>query len=210
MTRRNGSTHDPAALGDPAIDRRSLLRGTAALSACLATPATAASLAAAPASRPIRFVVIDSRIGASAEFGRQMSRFGAEALDVSEGLTALWQDRLVPHWHASEAIVAGLTTRSIWDGLSQQALGQFRKPRLLGDHRFDSATGGLHHALDLPASMRAEAHASLLDAAAWPAAMALLVRDCAASSQARRQSCDVRQQGRRIPSPDQLISWMVV
>lgn len=157
------------------LDRRGVLAGGTMLSLAAACPALAA--VGTPAERTIRYVVFDSRFRESREFARHPALAHAERLDVAAGLTRLWQDRLVPHWRDGTGIVAGLTTRPVWDGLSQQALHQFRRPAKLALHSVDPATGLAAHRTG------AAARGSLADCAGadWPARMALAVTACAAS-----------------------------
>lgn len=209
MTERVGNKTCFPYLIDQRIDRRTVLGGATALSVLATASLTGSRHAVSPGQ--IRFVITDSRFDESLAFGRQLARLGAEELSVTRGLTAMWQDRLVPHWREQRGVVAGLTTRSVWDGLSQQALGQFRKPWLLGDHRFNGVYGGLHHRLDLRTRLQGVTSRVLLNSAMWPVAMAAIVRSCVSTVGADRESCEV---GMRAPdistSSNQLISWMVV
>lgn len=189
------------------LDRRTLLGGTAAL--CVV--ASSAALPRFPASPdgPVRFVISDRRFQQSEEFAKYLEQYGAESLDVSGGLTALWQERLVPHWRDSRGMVAGLTTRAVWDGLSQQALGQFRKPRLVGQHRFAGSNGKAFHQLDLPAAPLRMLGSSSFDDDAWPVRMAQLVRQCARDGGADRGTCRIGRPPRDLHETNQLISWMI-
>jgi hypothetical protein len=192
----------PAAPANWMADRRTVLRGTAAIAALAATPIAAAA-------GTVRFVVIDSRHRQSVMFGREGARFGADILDAADGLTLLWQDQLVPHWREPHGAVIGLTTRSVWDGLSQQALGQFRRPRLLGRHRHGGGAGGLDHALELPAALFDRTGRHLLDPAMWPAAMAVLTRACVDTPGIDRRHCQFRRPGMGADMSNELVSWMI-
>lgn len=189
------------------IDRRTMLQGAAVLSAAMATPALARAQNSGLSG--IRFVITDRRFPESTAFGRQMEHFGAERLEVTGGITQLWQERLVPLWREQAGIVAGLTTRAVWDGLSQQALGQFRKPRLLGDHRIGNVGSAAQHKLTLPVEMPKSARAALLEAGAWPAAMAMFVRYCSDIRGTGQNICEVGTQEPGHVVQNQLVSWIV-
>lgn len=207
MTDQSGDGAPAAALINPQVARRTLLRGAAALSGLAAVPASTF----ANSARTIRYVVIDSRFRQSAAFGEVLARDGAEVLDLASGLTAIWQDRLVPEWRGRGGVVAGLTTRSAWDGLSQQALGQFRKPRILGDHRFDGVNAAMSHRLNVPSAILGSGGTRQLQSPNWAATMAVVARDCATrASGLPRQSCQIGRHDAALPGNNQLFSWMVV
>ena len=74
----------------------------------------------AGATSPVRFVVTDSRHPQSVAFARQWA--ASSHLQVTDGLTRLWRDALLPHWQGdSHGTVAGLTTREVWACLAEQA-----------------------------------------------------------------------------------------
>lgn len=154
------------------LNRRGVLAGGTILSLAAAWPALAAS--AASTERAIRYVVFDSRYRESNQFAEHPAFGGAERLDVAAGLTRLWQDRLVPHWREGAGVVTGLTTRSVWDGLSQQAMHQFRRPAKIALHSLDPETGLAAHRICAAAR-------DITDCAAtdWPARMALAAKACA-------------------------------
>lgn len=99
------------------LNRRALLAlggSAAALSTLGLAPLLAA---AAPA---VRYVVTDRRHLESVAFARQWA--ASVPLEVTEGLTRLWREALLPHWQSdSHGSVAGLTTREVWTCLAEQA-----------------------------------------------------------------------------------------
>lgn len=103
------------------INRRTLLSlGGSAFA--LAATGLAPVLAAAQPLPPVRFVVTDRRHPASVAFGQRLLPAGGASLEVTEGLTRLWREVLLPHWqHGAAGAVAGLTTREVWACLAEQA-----------------------------------------------------------------------------------------
>lgn len=188
------------------IDRRSLLgAGAAAAVASLATPALARVHAASPAEP--RYVITDRRYPQSLAFARFFEERGAARLEVADGLTRLWQDKLVPLWRQSGGTVVGLTPRGIWDGLSEQASGQFRKPRLIGRHMIAGNGGGTSHVVTAPeAALRAAG--GELGGPVWTEAMARLTSHCLPDTGA----CAEWRSGSPVPAsaaPQSLLSWMI-
>ncbi|MGN6356683.1 MAG: hypothetical protein ACTHLU_04290 [Novosphingobium sp.] len=156
-------------------------------------------------AQPLRYVVFDSRLRQSSEFARYLVSQGAEPLDIAGGLTRLWQNSLVPHWRDGSGFVAGLTTRTVWDGLSQQAMHQFRRPAKIGAHRIDVDTG-------LAAHRVCETMLDSIGGCAdhdWPRRMALAVNVCAARS-ARNPRLVPTDQAARVPGAClHLATWMI-
>ena len=72
------------------------------------------------ATSPVRFVVTDRRHPQSIAFARQWST--SAPLQVTDGLTRLWRETLLPHWQSdAPGTVAGMTTREVWACLAEQA-----------------------------------------------------------------------------------------
>jgi hypothetical protein len=186
------------------LDRRALLHGAAVLSTLAAMPI--AARAAVP-RQAIRFVIADQRFRESKALGEKLSREGAQRLEVTSGLTAIWKDYLYPHWQRSEGgAVVGLTTRSVWDGLSQQAYGQFRKGRMIGLHQSGTTSEQCQHSIEAP--VRAMPNVEL-GAEHWPLEVAQLLTHVAQESSCFSQS---RLIGQPIPAHKlrhQLISWII-
>lgn len=187
------------------LDRRALLQG-AAVAATLATIPGAAH--AATPRQTIRFVVVDGRISESKALGAKLCREGVQRLEVTSGLTAIWKDHLYPHWRDSPpGAVVGLTTRSVWDGLSQQAHGQFRKGRIIGLHQFGTTNMHCQHSIEAPGhplpsiELGGEEH--------WPLQVAQLLTHVVPQGGCSRHSMHM---GQPIPPHDlrrQLLSWII-
>jgi len=156
------------------FDRRTVLTGATALT--LAVTGSATAMASKPGTALIRYAVFDSRLTSSVSFARTLAARGAEPLDVAGGLTRLWQDSLLAHWRDGSGVVVGLTTRMVWDALSQQAMAQFRRPAPLALHHIES-DGGL--ALHRIGTGIAETVPEGADRN-WPEQMAQLAERCAA------------------------------
>lgn len=123
---------------DIRISRRSLLLATGSITA-LAAVAHPSVFAAALTSdstkepRPfdIRYIVTDRRYPESLAHARALAVQGAKTLEVSDGLTRLWQENLLPLWQQGEGAVAGLTTRAVWQCLAEQARSHALLTRVL-------------------------------------------------------------------------------
>lgn len=72
----------------------------------------------------IRYVVTDRRLPESLIFGLAHVSKGAVRLEVTDSLTKLWQEALVPLWRERGGAVAGLTTREVCNCLAEQARSQ--------------------------------------------------------------------------------------
>lgn len=99
------------------LQRRTLLTlggSTAALAILGLAPVRAV------ATSPVRFVVTDRRHAQSIDFARQWA--SSSPLQVTDGLTRLWREALLPHWQSdAPGTVAGMTTREVWVCLAEQA-----------------------------------------------------------------------------------------
>lgn len=192
--------------GGLAISRRAVLGGGAALAAISAGPALAA---ATPAPRTaIGFAIGDARYAESQQFTRFFAGQGVEALNLADGFTSMWSQKLVPFWREPGGIVAGLTTRAAWDGLSHLALGQFRKPRLLGIHRFGGSAATVH-SVGLPSPLSEATGFRENPDEQWPARMATVVQDCVKLS-ALPALADVSSMAAVGPAAsNELLSWII-
>lgn len=133
------------------IGRRKMLfaTGSGAALLMLGAPPGLAMLPGAPApakpSEPfdvqqfnIRYVVTDLRLPESVTFGQAHASKGALRLEVTNSLTKLWQEALVPLWRERGGAVAGLTTREVWHCLAEQARSQSHRTVML--QQLDIAT----------------------------------------------------------------------
>lgn len=125
---------------DIQISRRTLLLATGSIAA-LATVAhpslfaAAPSAPSAPATGPgpfdIRYVVTDRRYPQCQAHAKALAAQCGRTLEVSEGLTRMWQDNLLPLWQQGEGAVAGVTTRAVWQCLAEQARSHALLTRVL-------------------------------------------------------------------------------
>lgn len=79
----------------------------------------------------LRYVVTDRRLPESLTFGLAHTSNGAVRLEVTDSLTKLWQEALVPLWRERGGAVAGLTTREAWHCLAEQARSQSHRTVVL-------------------------------------------------------------------------------
>lgn len=203
MTHRTAPNEPIAQASDAGFDRRSLLMfgGATAAIGFVGAPGSAVSAAML---RPIRYVVTDRRHPESLAFGRALAADGAVRLEVTDGLTRIWQEALLPHWRGAEGAVAGITAPGVWQGLAEQARSEARRSSLIGRHTVGAITGLADHRVAAPANP--------LDgfgADAWPLAMAALVRRCSSAG----PGCGREWRGGTPMAPDSphrsLITWTI-
>lgn len=116
------------------IDRRTMLRGSALAGAAVAIPASAAAMAAAEP----HFIVFDSRIAESADFGR--TKAGAAALDLAGADADQWRALRALSGHAR---IEGLTRWSDW--VAVRGVLEEKGLRLAGEMRADAPISGRDH-----------------------------------------------------------------
>lgn len=130
------------------LSRRALLAAAgrvAALASSAIAVGNACAVATEATSTPdidladIRYIVTDQRLPHSLTFARTLSMQGGQLLQVTEGLTRLWQESLVPLWRTPEGAVAGLTTIAVWHCLAEQARSQSRQTRVLEHYAANAA-----------------------------------------------------------------------
>lgn len=142
-------------IGDLRIGRRRMLVATGSSTAlavlgvrpALALPARmpVAVQPSEPFNVPqfnIRYVVTDRRLPQSLAFGEAYAASGGTRLEVTEGLTRLWQESLAPLWRERGGAVAGFTTREVWHCLAEQARSQSHRTIMLQQH--DAAADQLY------------------------------------------------------------------
>lgn len=157
----------------------------------------------------IRYVLTDRRFAQSVEFGSSLSRHGSKRLEVTDGLTQLWLDALVPLWREKEGAIAGLTLRETWVCIAEQARSCRRRSILVARHTL-AADGNVMHAVSAPSMILSEAAALTDEAESWPRAMARLVTQC--PTEMPYPSCDRQFQtvaaAATAPSVP-LVSWII-
>ncbi|RDK06265.1 hypothetical protein [Cupriavidus lacunae] len=124
---------------DIRMSRRSLLiaTGSAAALAAVAHPSLLAAHAAisasveVPSPSDIRYIVMDRRYPQSLAYAKAQAEKGGKPLEVTDGLTRLWQEHLHPLWQQGEGAVAGLTTLAVWQCLAEQARSHAFRTRVL-------------------------------------------------------------------------------
>lgn len=172
-----------------------------------ATPAMGSL--ALPVRNGIRYVVTDKRISASLAFAAWLENAGTRSLEVTEGLTALWSDTLVPHWQRSGEAVAGLTSIGVWDALSQQAQQQFRRARILGTHSVDRSSRATGHALEEDRAGIATALAADLLHKDWPLALARNAEACRQPFPTPASSCRIGDTQQYGAQTRHYVSWII-
>lgn len=205
MTRPTERKTRPAGV---AMDRRSLLvlGGGVALVGLVGLSPSPAAAAAPPA---IRYAISDRRLPESHAFAAALVARGATRLEVTDGLTELWQAHLLPHWRGGYGAVAGLTSSSIWLGLAEQARSEARRSALIGRHDLLPDSGTATHVVTAPRAALAVGR-PLARSGDWPLAMAALVGRCSSTGLV----CDAewRSPGNpsTVPAAPALASWIIV
>lgn len=130
----------------------------------------------------IRYVVTDRRHAQSLEFGEFLVGQGVRRLEVTEGLTRLWQEALVPLWREKGGEVAGMTRPETWACIAEQARSGGRRSILVGHHDLAARGAAAEHTLSAPRPVLD--HAAVLEScgAAWPEVMAGLALHCRAGT----------------------------
>lgn len=82
----------------------------------------------------VRYVVTDRRLPQSLAFGQTHAANGSMRLEVTDGLTKLWQESLAPLWRERGGAVVGLTTREVWHCLAEQARSESHRTVVLQQH----------------------------------------------------------------------------
>lgn len=209
MNENHGSLADAAiASGAPRLTRRA----ACSLGAGLST----AALLGLPASRglaaerhDIRYVLTDQRYPESLEFGAVLAREGSQKLEVTSGLTRLWQDVLVPLWRGKTGTIAGLTQYGTWICIAEQARSCRRRSVLVGRHGPTLDAAATEHVLSAPPPVLTDAVVLRDCGDMWPSVMARLAAGCPTNP---RPTAD-----ERFRSPDaataapsaHLVSWII-
>lgn len=139
-----------------------------------------------------RYVVIDGRVPASIAFGDAAASISSGSLDVSRGLTRLWQTALDPLWRDGGGAVVGLTDFGACACLTEQARSHGLRSMCLGQHSMDPGMEEISRALNLLSDAAILAASTRPGRAYWPRTAAALGRS-------------------RSPSPfsPHLLSWII-
>jgi hypothetical protein len=129
-------------------------------------------------------------------------------LEVTDGLTRLWREALLPLWQEKGGAVAGLTERGTWDCIAEQARSAMRKPILVAHHAV-AADGAAAHRISAPSAVLRSAGRLDRCGRVWPQAMAQLATRCAA--QERIQAGDAYRSPTLAGPPPSLalVSWII-
>lgn len=213
----NSNPVDPEALRQAAepvgMDRRRFL--ALGGGAALVSMGGFVSSAARAASRQldIRYVVTDRRYPESLQFGQVLATKGSIPLEVTGGLTKLWQEALAPLWRepgARRCAVAGLTSREVWVCLAEQARSRGRQTVFAGRHTFESQSSVAAHVITEPYRMPGSAARIESHTHAWPRALAERIGQCPADARVCgsewRSGSPLQLSGRS----HSLTSWVIV
>lgn len=157
----------------------------------------------------IRYVITDQRYMQSLEFGAILTDEGAKRLEVTEGLTRLWQEALVPLWREPGGMIAGLTQPGTWACVAEQARSCGRRTVLIGRHKFMEDQDTVEHALSASPHVLAGTPALEKSGKVWPRVMAQLAMQCPTnmrtSPNQRFRSSAVAAINPSVP----LVSWVI-
>jgi len=166
------------------------------------------ALSATPAA--VRYVITDNRHPESLAFGEVMCGRGAQRLEVTDGLTRLWCEALLPLWQSGDGAIAGLTSQDICTGIAEQARSWRRRPTLVGQHSISGQGRGAMHLVRGPREVVQAASALDRCGAAWPQMMGCLV--------VKRPAVGSRQASSPVyrspvltgsPAAKSLVSWII-
>lgn len=189
------------------FDRRSVLALAGLGAASLSTAGTGTAVAQTRCA--IRYVITDRRYEESLEFGEALAKQGAIRLELTLGLTSLWQEVLLPHWRGRTGAVAGMSASGAWLALSEQARSEARPSALVGRHAMGSQSAAATHVLTAPRSVLALGVALDGQLERWPSVMAGLARCCARAP--RSAVVEWRSQAPVAGGPTRysLLSWII-
>lgn len=122
----------------------------------------------------IRYVLTDRRYTESLEFAAVLARAGNQRLEITDGLTRLWQEALVPLWRGQTGAVAGLTQPGTWSCIAEQARSCRRRSVLVGRHSPVLEADAIEHLVSAPAPLLSGGLALENSGESWPLVMARL------------------------------------
>lgn len=167
------------------------------------------SRAVAAEVHDIRYVITDRRYAQSLEFGAILEGRGARRLEVSDGLTRLWREALVPLWEGKAGAVAGITQRGTWACLAEQARSAGLRSVLVGHHVFAAGDEPAAHVLSMPRPIPSIAAALERCGGAWPQVMADVAARYPAEARRIPDTCYRGAATAGSPSSLALTSWII-
>jgi hypothetical protein len=168
-----------------------------------------ASCASATELPAMRYVVTDRRHVQSLEFSAVLIRQGVPPLEVTDGLTRLWREALLPLWQEKGGAVAGLTERGTWDCIAEQARSAMRRPILVAHHAVAEGGEAAAHLVSAPSAALRSARALDRCGRDWPRAMAQLAIRCTADGRLEAGE-PYRSPALADPLPSlSLVSWII-
>lgn len=199
---------------DRVVISRRLALGFIATTAAIPVSTLASNAFAAPLSQAagdVRYVLTDKRHPESLEFAATFARRGAERLEVTDGLTRLWREKLVPLWGAEGGAIAGLTGHEAWVCVAEQARSCGRRSLLSARHAVAVNGHVSEHFLTAAAPTLVDAAALERCSDAWPSVMADLAARSLESPRSPRIDGRFRASGAPSPSVSSphLASWVI-
>lgn len=162
------------------LSRRGACGMLAGLVALPLVDASHAAITAGFVRGDIRYVLTDARHPESLQFAAKFERAGVARLEVTDGLTKLWREALVPLWQNEDGLIAGLTRRETWECVAEQARSCQRRSILSGHHVFSAEGVAGHRVSATPSTLVGAAE---LDncGSSWPGVMADMAMRCSVS-----------------------------
>jgi hypothetical protein len=190
------------------ITRRTLIKGGAAASLCLASafPFSVLSRGSTSDAVPFHALLFDGRYEAGKLFGQEASQAGVKVHDIGGDTSGIWYRDLRHHWKEADVAIAGLTTFSSFFSLRMMSDTLRIRPQYLGYHHLET---GVRHELFGPESL---IPSSGLDDSGtrWPSEAARLVlswsHDAGQKSAGRS---NLALAAERYLGADSLVSWIL-
>jgi hypothetical protein len=163
-------------------------------------------------SRDIRYVLTDKRHPESLQFAAAFERRGVARLEVTDGLTSIWRDALVPLWREKGGAVAGLTRRETWVCVAEQARSSQRKSIMSARHAVQMDGIVTEHFVSGAPLTIAGAATLQSCGAAWPNVVADLALNCPVRDgrAAVHAHIPVRSPAEEAVPSSFLVSWVIV
>ncbi len=158
----------------------------------------------------IRYVLTDKRYAQSMVFGNSLLRQGSTRLEITDGLTRLWLDALVPLWRRKEGAIAGLTLRETWVCVAEQARSCGRRSVLVGRHALAADGNVTNHTLSAPRIVLNDAATLVSGKEQWPHVMARLITQCPTNDRCPASAEQFQSSSAAVAAPSaHLVSWII-